>query len=94
MQQPFFDTPWTNWVGLVTHRPVTEDYVPLFPWAGVLLCGVALGHAQRRIRSTTAPLASAPAWFLWAGRHTLGIYVVHQPLLLGALWLFVRTRGV
>jgi len=68
--------------------------VPLFPWAGVLLCGVALGHAQERICVATAPLAAAPAWFLWAGRHTLAIYLLHQPLLLGALWLFVRTRDV
>jgi uncharacterized membrane protein len=32
MQHPFFDTRLTNWVGLITHKPITEDYVPLLPW--------------------------------------------------------------
>ena len=27
----FFDSRWTNWVGLVSHKPITEDYVPLLP---------------------------------------------------------------
>jgi uncharacterized membrane protein len=94
LSHPAFDNRALGWLGFMTAKPSTEDYVPLFPWAGALLCGVALGHAQQRIRAATAPLASAPAWFLWAGRHTLAIYLVHQPLLLGALWLFVRTRSV
>jgi uncharacterized membrane protein len=32
VQNRWFDTRWTNWIGLVTHKPVTEDYVPLLPW--------------------------------------------------------------
>lgn len=39
---PFFDTRWANWVGLVTHKPVTEDYVPVLPWLGVMWWGLAL----------------------------------------------------
>ena len=93
LSHPAFDNRPLGWLGFMTAKPITEDYVPLFPWAGVLLCGVAIGHLQARIRAVTAALAAAPAWFLWAGRHTLAIYMVHQPLLLGALWLFVRTRG-
>jgi uncharacterized membrane protein len=94
LSHPAFDSRAFGWIGFMTAKPTTEDYVPLFPWAGVLLCGVALGHARERIRAATAPLAAAPAWFLWAGRHTLAIYLLHQPLLLGALWLFVWSRGV
>ncbi|HNJ82206.1 MAG TPA: heparan-alpha-glucosaminide N-acetyltransferase, partial [Piscinibacter sp.] len=41
VQHPFFDTRWTNGVGLVTHKPVTEDYAPVLPWLGVLLWGLA-----------------------------------------------------
>jgi uncharacterized membrane protein len=40
---PVFDAPWLNWVGMMTHKPATEDYVPLFPWLGVVLVGVAAG---------------------------------------------------
>jgi uncharacterized membrane protein len=38
---PFFDTRWTNWVGLVTRKPTTEDYVPVLPWLGMMLWGLA-----------------------------------------------------
>ena len=40
---PVFDTPWLNWIGLMTHKPATEDYVPIFPWLGVVLIGIAAG---------------------------------------------------
>ncbi|NWG74303.1 MAG: DUF1624 domain-containing protein, partial [Rubrivivax sp.] len=43
VQHPWFDSRWTNGVGLVTRKPVTEDYVPLLPWLGVMLWGLAAG---------------------------------------------------
>ena len=33
---PWFDTRSTNWLGLVTRKPITEDYAPLLPWLGVM----------------------------------------------------------
>src|SRR5690606_32661908 len=41
VQDPFFDSRWTNWIGLVTAKPITEDYVPLLPWLGVMWWGLA-----------------------------------------------------
>ena len=42
VQHPFFDTRLTNWVGLVTRKPVTEDFVPVLPWLGVMWWGLAV----------------------------------------------------
>jgi uncharacterized membrane protein len=74
-------------VGLVTHKPVTEDYVPLLPWLGVLLWGLAAGRwllAHRRVALGGAlPAALAPLATL--GRWPLTVYMLHQPLLIGAL---------
>jgi uncharacterized membrane protein len=69
-------------------KPRTEDYVPLFPWAGVMLVGVALGHAlvRNQFRTVTG-LGRAPRVVAWLGRHSLAVYMLHQPLLFGALWL-------
>ena len=70
-------------------KPVTEDYVPLVPWLGVMWWGMAAGQwllahrrawVQRRLPRTTAPLA-------WLGRWSLTWYMLHQPVLIGALAL-------
>jgi uncharacterized membrane protein len=88
---PFFDAPLPSIVGLATRKPPTEDYVPLLPWFGVVLAGIALGHGLARggFRAL-APLERAPRWLAWLGRHSLAVYLVHQPVLLGALWLVAR----
>jgi uncharacterized membrane protein len=88
---PAFDSRALGWLGFMTAKPQTEDYVPLFPWAGVLFVGVAAGHALSRSDfRILAPLARPPRWLAWLGRHSLLVYMVHQPLLLGALWLALR----
>jgi len=85
VQHPFFDTPATNWVGLVTRKPITEDYVPVLPWLGVMLWGLAAGQwLLARHRSALAgglPTALQPLALL--GRWSLSFYMLHQPLLIG-----------
>ena len=88
---PFFDARWTNWVGLVTHKPVTEDYVPLLPWLGV--CGGAWRRAvaARRIAAPGSPAPAARAAPLAAlGRWSLTFYMVHQPVLIGCCSWWLR----
>jgi uncharacterized membrane protein len=86
-QHPFFDTRWTNWVGLVTRKPVTEDFVPLLPWLGVMWWGLAAGQWVLAHRLTWftggVPRALAPLAVL--GRWSLSFYMLHQPIFIGAL---------
>jgi len=85
-----FDSRTLGWIGFMTAKPVTEDYVPLFPWTGVILVGIAVEHFLLRDGLTAvAPLARLPAVLRWLGRHSLVVYMVHQPLLLGVLWIAV-----
>lgn len=89
VRHAWFDTRWTNWVGLVTRKPVTEDYVPLLPWLGVMLWGLAAGRwllAHRRgVLAGALPRALAPVAAL--GRWPLSFYMLHQPVLIGAIVL-------
>jgi len=89
VRHPMFDAAWLQWVGFMTHRPYTEDYVPLFPWVGLVLVGVALGHALVQHAGALARI-EGPGWLRFLGRHSLVTYLVHQPILLGLLWLFAR----
>jgi uncharacterized membrane protein len=86
-QHPFFDTRWTNWVGLITHKPFTEDDVPLLPWLGVVWWGLAAGQSvlARRRAWVTGALPSALAPLATLGRWSLSFYMLHQPVLIGVL---------
>lgn len=92
-------SPWPfGWfLGLAAYPPRTNDYVPLFPWLGFVLSGLAIGqifaNSTRGIFST-APLASKSAEKLaQAGRHGLLIYLVHQPVLIGGLSALLYVFG-
>ncbi|MHA1536550.1 MAG: heparan-alpha-glucosaminide N-acetyltransferase [Alphaproteobacteria bacterium] len=96
-----FDTPWLGWIGFMPEPPSSRDYVPLFPWAGVFFLGIALGrgialgHLARRRRTAAgpgyAPRFALGRWLASGGRHSLPIYMLHQPilfaLLFGLAWL-------
>lgn len=83
------NTPWLNWIGFVSMKPVTQDYVPLLPWLGVMWWGVAAGQSLLRRRPDVLkgeiPKMFAP--LAWMGRWSLSWYMLHQPLLIGAMLL-------
>ncbi len=87
----WFDDRTLGWVGFMTGKPPTDDYVPLFPWAGVMLLGIAVAHLlARRAFRALAPFARLPRSLSWLGRHSLAVYMLHQPLLLAALYVGTR----
>ena len=89
------NTPALNWIGLISRKPVTEDYAPILPWLGVMCWGLASGqwclqHRPQMLERWGAvrqPGAAGrvSAGLAWMGRHSLAYYLLHQPLLLGAL---------
>lgn len=100
VQHPWFDTRWTNWVGLITRKPVTEDYAPVLPWLGVMLWGLAAGQwllAPRRgalgdaLLKGALPAVLSPLAAL--GRWSLSFYMVHQPVLIGAILAWKALAG-
>jgi uncharacterized membrane protein len=78
-----------NWLGLIGRKPFTEDYVPVVPWLGVMWWGVATGQALlarawgRRLLAGRLPAAGAP--LAWMGRYSLAWYMLHQPVMIGAM---------
>src|SRR4051794_15900158 len=85
---PFFDAKHWSWIGFMTHKPFTEDYVPLAPWSAATFIGIAIGHALVRTRfRLLAVLDGTPGWLRWMGRHSLIMYLAHQPIFLAVLWL-------
>lgn len=89
-----FNAPALNWLGLITRKPITEDYVPLLPWLGVMWWGVAGGGwlARRAAGSASWQLPPALQPLATLGRWSLSYYMLHQPVMMGALlalgWFF------
>ena len=97
-QHAFFDQAWVHWLGLMTHKPATEAYVPVIPWFGVVLIGIFIGHQLQRAPALKFVRTWQSNNFLirglaLAGRHSLLIYVLHQPILLGLLWVALQFPG-
>jgi uncharacterized membrane protein len=68
------------------------DYFPLIPWFGVFLIGAALGKSVYASRRSLLPWRLPQTFFNAAGRHSLIIYIVHQPVILGVLYVLGLMR--
>ncbi|WP_336488572.1 heparan-alpha-glucosaminide N-acetyltransferase [Methylobacterium nigriterrae] len=95
---PVLDAPALSFLGLGAGVPRTNDYVPLFPWFGIVLAGLVLGRLSlptlARSRLGAWRPASRPARAAaFAGRHSLLVYLVHQPVLLVLLTGLLMLAG-
>lgn len=81
-----FNAPLLAFIGLRTVPPATNDYVPLLPWLSPLLAGLAAGQLIPALaRATEAgSISTVERGLRFLGRHSLIIYLIHQPLLFGA----------
>ncbi len=98
----WFNSPALNWLGLISQKPRTEDYVPLIPWLGVMWWGMAAGQWLLRRQPTWFSSAtqskgngqSGLARSLTAlGRWSLSYYMLHQPVMIGLLAAFAWCAG-
>lgn len=76
-------------LGVLPEGLMMPDYRPLLPWFGVVLLGVFFGNAvylpwRKKTPAGATPRPAASITFL--GRHTLFIYLIHQPVLIATLW--------
>lgn len=72
----------------------SSDYYPLFPYFGIFLLGMVLGrllYANRR--SLFKPLPGHHMLCI-AGRHSLLVYLIHQPVILLILYLISQVRRI
>ncbi len=83
-----------SWLGLGTHKPLTQDWVPLMPWWGVMLAGALLGRwaLKHRPAWVSAPVAAWAQPLVTLGQWSLIFYLVHQPVFFGLLSLVQRFK--
>lgn len=74
-------------IGLTDAAFASLDYYPLFPWFGVFLIGVFVGRMLYKEKRSIFKFGSEKNGLSFLGRHSLFIYLVHQPLILALLYI-------
>lgn len=89
-------TLWLMPLGLVTADFATGDYFPLLPHLGFFLAGAAFGRILYKNKQTLLPRVKENAPILrflqLCGKHSLWIYLLHQPILNGICWLITYMK--
>ena len=98
LSNAFFSAPGWLWLGLSPESVPTVDYVPVFPWFGVVLAGVGAGklfcdHARGSRFAEWRISGALPGFVATAGRWSLPIYLIHQPILIGVLFFAAPLIG-
>jgi uncharacterized membrane protein len=83
------------WLGLQPINFSTVDYFPLLPWFGVVLIGLYFGKllyagGQRTFALKHELSKKNPICFL--GRHSLLIYLIHQPIFIAILYFLLGIK--
>tara|TARA_R110000751_G_scaffold180038_2_gene286463 strand:- start:4733 stop:5713 length:981 start_codon:yes stop_codon:yes gene_type:complete len=90
---PIFNHDFLLWLGLSTVPAHSNDFVPLFPWFGPVLLGIATGKLGvqfdliDRLASLYRGTDIVGRTLSLAGRHSLAVYLIHQPILIGIVYL-------
>lgn len=89
LQLTQFNFSYLFWLGFMPRNFYTFDYFPLIPWFGVLMLGIYSGkYIVRRIAEIKFESRLATP-FMFLGKNSLTVYLVHQPLLV----LFLIASG-
>jgi uncharacterized membrane protein len=83
---------WLLPLGIHTPFYASFDYFPLLPWLGIFLAGAALGKSAYVAKRSLIRRRLPVSFINFAGRHSLLIYILHQPVILGVLYLLGLVR--
>jgi uncharacterized membrane protein len=87
-----FLAPYFWWSGLAPFDPPSNDYVPVFPWTGFVLIGMALAKFAlqlgwvAKLSDTNTPRNHVPRFLIVLGNNSLVYYLLHQPIMMAALF--------
>lgn len=91
LQNPTVDFPWLIPLGFRYPGFASSDYFPLLPNLGYFLLGAVLGRTLYRRQETLLPRVNSQQPILrflsFCGRKSLWIYLLHQPILTGILFV-------
>jgi len=73
-------------IGITSPNFSSSDYYPLLPWIGAFLYGNALAKLLYPKKTSLFSFTIKPNIISWLGRHTLLIYILHQPVIIAVVY--------
>lgn len=73
-----------KWVSKMLSRP-SMDFIPIYPWFWAILLGIIVGPYLSKNRQLAH--MPSPKALRFLGTHSLKIYLLHQPIIYGTLWV-------
>lgn len=73
-----------KWMSTVFNKPAM-DFIPIYPWFWAILLGILVAPWSAKVPVLVN--SRCPDFFLFLSRHSLKIYLIHQPVIIGALYL-------
>lgn len=88
---------WMAWAGIHPENFSSIDYTPIIPWLSMFLAGLYMGkrlypEGKQRLQLSGSKMRRIEP-LIFAGRHSLFIYLIHQPVMLVVL-SFVTGRSL
>jgi uncharacterized membrane protein len=71
-----------KWVSSIVQKP-SMDFIPVYPWLWVILAGSLSAPYLSRMELISR--MKSPGILDFLGKHSLKIYLIHQPLIFGCL---------
>lgn len=89
VQNITLEFPWLTPLGLTTRWFASSDYYPILPYFGFFLMGAVLGKTlyrnKKSLLSNVNTHSFPISFLLLCGKHSLPIYLLHQPVLLAGM---------
>lgn len=79
-----------EWVSANITRKYSMDFIPIYPWFWSILLGVVLAPVLKKIPMLNR--IHSPDILNWMGKHSLKIYLIHQPVFFGVLMALRELR--
>ncbi len=93
LPEALYGTKWLYWLGFPDAGFYSTDYFPIFPWIFLFIIGIYMGELFRNNGIFCWMSRWDPGALAFLGRHSLCIYLIHQPALYG-LCLFWENLNI
>lgn len=81
---------FTTYLGFIQPGFFSADYFGILPWVFLFVTGYFLQRIFCKWNLLELFSATRCKWLEWLGRHSLIIYMLHQPVVYGLLYVFTK----